>query len=462
MKTTIATPTFWPVARASRPCVAWASPSTPLGTLSLSKGSPCRAALRAVQGRDAHATFRAILIFGSLALLAPGVRAQNAAAPAADAPAASARGANPAATLRFNFRGAPLETVLNYMSEAAGFIIVLETPIRGTVDMWSAQPVTREEAVQLLNFALNKNGYTASVKGRNLIVSSKEDAKKKNIPIRTGNDASEIPDNAEMVMQIIPLRRIDATQASRDLATLLPGSSTITANQDSNSLLVTDTNSNIKHVVELVNALDTSADTVSTMRVFKLKNADPVEMAQLLTNLYGTTSRGGTGGGFTPGGFGGGGLPPGLAALAAARGGGGGGGPGGGPGGFSGFGGGGTSGRSSRGGGTAASRATPVVAVSDARTASVIVTASKEAMNDIADIVEQLDANSARKQKVFVYTMENADVKQVETVLRNVFPSSNQRSTQSNQVDPLSQRAQSNTMINPNMPQAGQSTGTGR
>jgi type II secretory pathway component GspD/PulD (secretin) len=396
----------------------------------------------------------------TFALLTAGAHAQDAANPAA-APNAPTAGAAPAramapGTLQFNFRGASLETVLKYMSEAAGFIIVLDTPIRsGTVDMWSAQPVTRDEAVQLLNFALNKNGYTATVKGRNLIVSSKEEAKKKNIPIRTGNDANEIPDNAEMVMQIIPLRRIDATQASRDLATLLPGSATITANADSNSLLVTDTNSNIRHIVELVNALDTSADTVSTMRVFQLKNADPVEMAQLVNGLYGTSSSGRSGGGFTPGSFGGGGLPPGLAALAAARGGGAPGGTSGG--GFSGFGG--SGGRSSRGS-TAASRSTPVVAVADARTSSVIVTASKEAMNDIADIVEQLDTSTARKQKVFVYTMENADVKQVETVLRNVFPSSNQRSTQSNQSDPLSQRAQSNTMVNPSTPQVGSASST--
>ena len=40
-------------------------------------------------------------------------------------------------------------------------------------------PVTREEAVQLLNQALNKNGYSASVQGRSLIVSSKDEAKKK-------------------------------------------------------------------------------------------------------------------------------------------------------------------------------------------------------------------------------------------------------------------------------------------
>ncbi|MEY2879861.1 MAG: hypothetical protein RLZZ15_2241, partial [Verrucomicrobiota bacterium] len=207
----------------------------------------------------------------------------------APAPAAATSAAAPARApgeLKFNFRGAPLETVLNYMSEAAGFIIQLDTPVRGNVDMYSAQPVTREEALQLLNFALSKAGYTSTVQGRIISISSKEDAKKRNLPIRTGNSPDEIPNTAEMVIQIIPLRHLDATTAARDLGTLLPGTSTLTANADSNSLVVTDTNINLKQVVTLVNALDTSIDTVSTMKIFKLKNADPYEMAQLLTNLY--------------------------------------------------------------------------------------------------------------------------------------------------------------------------------
>src|SRR5512132_4183559 len=111
----------------------------------------------------------------TFALLAVGAPAQDAATPpAADAPAANAR----PGTLRFNFRGAPLETVLNYMSEAAGYIIVMETPVRGTVDAYSAQPVTREEALQLVNGALNKNGYSSVVQGRTITISSKDDAKK--------------------------------------------------------------------------------------------------------------------------------------------------------------------------------------------------------------------------------------------------------------------------------------------
>src|SRR4051812_16296567 len=58
-------------------------------------------------------------------------------------------------SLRLNFRGVPLDMVLNYLSEAAGFIIVLETEPKGKVDVWSNQPLNKDEAVDLLNTILN-------------------------------------------------------------------------------------------------------------------------------------------------------------------------------------------------------------------------------------------------------------------------------------------------------------------
>jgi general secretion pathway protein D len=366
-------------------------------------------------------------------LIGPGLPAQEVLSlserPAAEpAPSAATR---PEAGLRFNFRGAPLETVLKYMSEAAGFVIVLNTPLKGTVDMWSEQPVTSDEAVQLLNLALSKNGYAVTRQGRNLIVSTKEEAKKGNIPIRTGNNPAEIPATAEMVMQIIPLSRIDATQAARDLASLLPESANLTANQDSNSLIVTDTQINVKHIVEIVAALDGSIDTVSAVRVFRLKNADPVEMASLLTNLFQSTgaSTAQAGANF-----------PGMPAFLAQR-----------------FGGGNNQGgntsrnnRSSRNGSSGSARSTPVVAVADPRTFSVVVAASKEQLPDIAEMIAKLDGSSARKQKVYVYTLENGDVHQVEAILKNLFQSNNTRSSTSTQADPLGNRATTNSQATNN------------
>lgn len=366
-------------------------------------------------------------------LIGPGLPAQEVLSlserPAAEpAPSAATR---PEAGLRFNFRGAPLETVLKYMSEAAGFVIVLNTPLKGTVDMWSEQPVTSDEAVQLLNLALSKNGYAVTRQGRNLIVSTKEEAKKGNIPIRTGNNPAEIPATAEMVMQIIPLSRIDATQAARDLASLLPESANLTANQDSNSLIVTDTQINVKHIVEIVAALDGSIDTVSAVRVFRLKNADPVEMASLLTNLFQSTgaSTAQAGANF-----------PGMPAFLAQR-----------------LGGGNNQGgnnsrnnRSSRNGSSGSARSTPVVAVADPRTFSVVVAAAKEQLPDIAEMIAKLDGSSARKQKVYVYTLENGDVHQVEAILKNLFQSNNSRSSTSTQADPLGNRATTNSQATNN------------
>lgn len=368
-----------------------------------------------------------------LPILSLGLPGLPVAGPAQTSPAPVASAA-PDAGLRFNFRGAPLETVLNYMSDAAGFVIVLETPVKGTVDMWSTQPVSREEAVQLLNVALNKNGYAASVQGRNLIVTSKDEARKKNIPIHTGNDPAEIPPTAQMVMQIIPLSHIDATQAATDLGPLLPASASLTANKDSNSLIVTDTQINVRHIVEIVAALDTSVDTVSAIKVFKLRNADPYEMAQLLTSLFSTPATAQTGGSDRSR-F--------LAAIASG-----------------GFSRGGDSGRGDRNSsgasrsrsGAAGGLANQIVAVADPRTYSVVVTAAKTQMPEIGEMIAKLDTSSDRKQKVYVYTLENADVKQVESILKNLFQGSNSRVSTSNEVDPLSTRASNNSQTTATTP----------
>ena len=42
--------------------------------------------------------------------------------------------------LLLNFRGVSLDTVLDYLSDAAGFIIVKEARVKGTVELFSKQP----------------------------------------------------------------------------------------------------------------------------------------------------------------------------------------------------------------------------------------------------------------------------------------------------------------------------------
>ena len=70
-----------------------------------------------------------------------------------------------------------------------------------------------------------------------------------------------------------------------------------------------------------------------------------------------------------------------------------------------------------------------VLAVPDARTSSIIVSAAAELMPQIAQMIEDLDLDPARKQKVFVYSLENADVDAVTSLLSDMFQGNNQVSS---------------------------------
>ena len=90
--------------------------------------------------------------------------------------------------MNLNFNRAPLEMVLNYLSDAAGFIIVQDTRVSGSATVTvNGKHMTRDEAVDLLNSVLNKNGYAAIRDGRTLTIVDKNDAKTREIPVKSGN-----------------------------------------------------------------------------------------------------------------------------------------------------------------------------------------------------------------------------------------------------------------------------------
>ena len=65
-------------------------------------------------------------------------------------------------------------------------------------------------------------------------------------------------------------------------------------------------------------------------------------------------------------------------------------------------------------------------------------------MTHIDRMIHHLDINPAKKQKVFVYSLQNADVQDVQQVLQDLFPSGNSKSSSANstQNNPLTTRSQ--------------------
>ena len=148
--------------------------TTFLGTAVLTAGI-YRTGAQSTGVPPADTTPPAAVVAANASLSAPyAIPPTAAVVPAPATPAVSPADVDGTNDLRLNFRGAPLDSVLDYLSDAAGFIIVLDTQVSGRVDLWSDQPVTRDEAVDLLNSVLNKNGYAAIRDGRKLTIMEQE------------------------------------------------------------------------------------------------------------------------------------------------------------------------------------------------------------------------------------------------------------------------------------------------
>lgn len=300
--------------------------------------------------------------------------------------------------LRFDFRNAPLDLVLSYLSDAAGFIIIPETDIRTKVTLLSSQPVTKEESIDLLNGVLAKDGYAVLRDGRTLTIVTQAEAKRRNeTPVKYGYDAAKVPKDQQVVTQIIPVRFIGAVQLAKDLQPLMPAQTTLTANEGGNALVITDTQQNIHRLMEIITALDTTVSSLSSVKVFALRYADAKTVADMVKEVFTSNDSSRSGNGGNRGGFRFGGFNPF-----------GGGGPGGGG-----------DSTSNNGGRPGASK---VVATADDRSNSLVVSAPDDLMPTIEQLVKSVDTDVDDLTEIRVFRLMNADPQETSDLLGTLFP----------------------------------------
>lgn len=336
----------------------------------------------------------------------------------------------PDGKLRLNFRGVPLEMVLDYLSEAAGFIIVKETDVKGKVDVWSNQPLSKDEAIDLLNTILNKNDYAAIRNNRTLTIVSLAEAKRRDIAIKKGSKPDAIPKTDEMVTQILPVSYADATQLMNNLRPLIGSYAEFAVNTSANSLIVTATQTDVRRVAEIISALDESISGTSTIKVFPLKYADAKEFANVIKELFAptTTQNNNTGNRGAGANFGNFGNFPGAGGFGAGAGGG----TGGAAGAGGAAGGGGRGGGAGGGGGRSGATAPRVVAVADERSNSLVVAAPEDVMVLIENMKDQIDQPVNDITELKVFRLFNADPLEMADVLGQLFPDESKTANNNN------------------------------
>ncbi|MBI1390853.1 MAG: hypothetical protein GC154_20680 [bacterium] len=196
---------------------------------------------------------------------------------------------------QLNFNNAPVEQVLKFMSDLTKKVVLKSDEVQGQFNIINPGEVTKERALEIIDAAFLLKGYTFIESDQMIIVMTVAAAKQKGLEVEAGTGTEET--GSRMKHQVIKLKYASPSQLKDALAPLMPETSNMIADERTQSLVITDTASNIQRITELINELD-KEDVLSNtaVQVFRLKYLNANEIGRNLDDLLASVAQSGMSG----------------------------------------------------------------------------------------------------------------------------------------------------------------------
>jgi type II secretion system protein D len=195
-----------------------------------------------------------------------------------------ASGTNAPAGIQLSFQGANIDMIVQWLSETTGKSVLKHPQVQCQLTITSSKKVTQREAINLVYRALALEGYTAMEFSDSIMIVP-QDKEPRMSPELLGSSQTNVPEGRQRLVKVFPLKHIHAADLKDRISTSLSDKATVYVEEQSNQIIITDYNDNIRAVGELIAALDTEDAQGKNMRTFTLKNADAQDVAKQLQDL---------------------------------------------------------------------------------------------------------------------------------------------------------------------------------
>ncbi len=186
---------------------------------------------------------------------------------------------------------ADIANVLAFLSMASGVPIVVDGDVKGTVTITSVQKVPLTVAYDVINSALRVHGYTMVGNMKDKIVRVEPIKGMTDKPeVKVGNKAEDIGTSDTVITQVIPLQYLSATKLQAEIKAMVSDPTSLIAENSTNALILTDTEANVRHVVQLVNLLDKDTANVLDVEVYPCKFANAANLITSVMQVFGITN----------------------------------------------------------------------------------------------------------------------------------------------------------------------------
>ncbi|UCG48286.1 MAG: type II secretion system secretin GspD [Phycisphaerales bacterium] len=191
-----------------------------------------------------------------------------------------------------NFDQVDIRTVLRTMGDITGINFVVDDRVSGTVTVMSPTKIRFGDIYGVLESILEVQGYAAVPAGSLVKIVPRAEAAKRNLQVRIGGKPEDIPKTDSVVTQIIPLGYADVTEVSRIIQPLLAAGAQMATYPRTNSIVITDTSSNIHHIAMIIQNLDVTGSE-EQVTVLPLEYASAEVLSEQISRIM-QKSRGGS------------------------------------------------------------------------------------------------------------------------------------------------------------------------
>ncbi|MFZ5540190.1 MAG: type II secretion system secretin GspD [Pseudomonadota bacterium] len=200
-----------------------------------------------------------------------------------------ARGAKPQATgkeetVMLNFVQADLEAVVRAIGQFTGRQFVIDPRVKGTINLVTERPVTKQQAYEQLLSALRLQGFTiveSPQPGGIARILPEADAKLQGG--RVVAPPAVAPRGDQIVTQVFQLSYESATNMVPILRPLIAPNNTISAYGPNNTLVITDYADNLRRIAQIIAAIDQPG--AADAEIIPMKHGLAVEIAAIATRV---------------------------------------------------------------------------------------------------------------------------------------------------------------------------------
>jgi general secretion pathway protein D len=201
----------------------------------------------------------------------------------------SQEGANPdygEAMITMDFQDVDLTVLIKFISELTGKNFILDEKIKGKkVTVISPTKISTDEAYKVFESILEIKGLATVPAGTVIKIVPTKDAMAKSLRTVVGKERA--PDSDMLITRLVSLEYVDPAQMVKILKPLMSRSSKVDAYGPTNTLILTETSSNITRLLRIVKQLDVRADEMA-MDVIPLEYASAEPMARQLQEILQT------------------------------------------------------------------------------------------------------------------------------------------------------------------------------